>query len=278
MNNIDSALNELGMLSQMTVFKQEYDAEKAMEERNALLDKQTKNILNNLKSNQRERNVKISLNENFVTNIAIKDTNKSANRVGCMGKSCHLHTSSAHICYLVSPPRPPSTSCTRLPGGGGPVARCVSTRLAHRLSSPYSYFKHAPVRRKVLNTTGKLKERLGRFRGMANTTGELEERLGGIKLDGGIGGPLSDGGIGGHLLSGGVGGIEGPLPSGGVGGHLPSGGVGEIRGPLPSGEVGRIEGPLPASQTLLCSSIDKMDLNDRKDCAKSHVIDLNSPD
>ena len=54
-----------------------------MEERSALLNKQTKNILNNLKN----RNVKVTLNEHYVTNIAIKDTNKFANRVGCVGQS-----------------------------------------------------------------------------------------------------------------------------------------------------------------------------------------------
>jgi len=56
------------------------------------------------------------------------------------------------------------------------------------------------------------------------------------------------------------------------------GGIKLDGGPL-SANIERFNGgPLPGSQNLLCSSIDRMDLNEKRECVKSDLIDLNSPD
>jgi len=208
MNDIDKALSELGMLSQRTNYKEEY--EKEMKEK-SLEPNNDNNSLNNLKNDISgdRRNVKITINDNFVTSIAIKDTNKTAsmgqqrlereiedkrlsnNYNHCCGQ--HHSPSTNHICYFVSPPRrsclhvsrhvpsrlhvpsrPSKLSRSRRPACTSCVIDSYGVRLANRLTAPYNrltapYFK--PFR---AHNSGPSCE---------SVTSELEERMREIKLD-----------------------------------------------------------------------------------------------
>jgi len=131
MTDIDGALSELGMLSQVTNYKNEYIKEmdqKKIKIENTVDESMKDNIQNNLRKAGDSDNkfINITLNESFVTNIAIKDRNKTVNidqkrlqrdikqnrsSMGsphCCGQNHHSSTN--HLCYFVSPPRTNSYS------------------------------------------------------------------------------------------------------------------------------------------------------------------------
>jgi len=201
MNELDLALSELGMLSEVVPCKDEYKKEliRGTKTSDQVIDLSSTSdcvtTINNLSiSNPVKTRTKVTFNENFVSNIAINDkktklVNVERERLQreilekrfSTNHFCgrqHASSSTNHICYFVSPPR--ETCChTRSTSSPGfrsckvsSSIREYSSRLAHRLTSPY----HVAARRHGLNTGRKCDEE-------GRGTRELVERMGGIQLN-----------------------------------------------------------------------------------------------